>query len=715
MKVAIIFNRESQSVINLFGIPNREKIGLETIKRISNALKDGGHNVVELEGDKDLIDKLEDFMPRVVKGERPGLAFNVSYGIQGQARYTHVPSILEMVGIPYVGSGPLAHSLALDKVVSKMIFRQHGLPTPDFAVLKDEGFPAPDLTYPLIVKPKNEAVSFGIEVVNNEAELRTAAQAIFDAFRQAVLCESYIEGRELNVGIIGNNPGEAFPPVELDFGTGPHVYSYEDKTRKSGREIGFKAPADVSADVAKEAQRIAVEAFSSLGCYDCSRVDLRLDSEDKVYLLEINSLPSMGEHGSYVIGAETVGLTFGGLVNRLVEVASSRYFGTPHPPSIEAKKKKPSDHAFDFLTQRRDALEKEVEQWVSVHSRSSDQVGIRGVANELGERFVDMAMKPVESLTDLPFAWTWETSRGLDGGTLLICQIDVPQESDFPAQGFRRDPERLFGEGIASSRAQIVSAEYALRALRHQRRLRTAPIGVLCYADEGFDCEYSSGLITEASKRAAQVLVMRPGGFPNSLTTQRRGLRKYRFRSEGEPRRLGGTGKRPLLMKETFELLHSFARLGSRKDRLAITSVELRSDSFPMMHAHAFEATVMLSYLDRMSADKAESQMLHMLRDGYKFKARLELLSDRPPMKRRRPVQRLAGAYRKTAEVWEIPVSAGSSVWPSPAGLVPSEVPVICGVGPVGRDLHTPSESIERLSLLQRTLLLAQFLVQEHV
>jgi D-alanine-D-alanine ligase-like ATP-grasp enzyme len=96
-------------------------------------------------------------MPRVIKGELPGMVFNLSYGVQGQARYTHVPGILEMVGIPYVGSGPLAHSLALDKVVAKMIFRQNSLPTPDFVVLNDPGFEAPDLKYPLIVKPKNES------------------------------------------------------------------------------------------------------------------------------------------------------------------------------------------------------------------------------------------------------------------------------------------------------------------------------------------------------------------------------------------------------------------------------------------------------------------------------------------------------------------------------------------------------------------------------
>ena len=181
MKIAIVYNQGSDKVINLFGIPNKEIIGLQTIKRIADGLKKGGHVVRSFEGGKDLVDHLEEFMPRVLKGERPGMAFNISYGIQGQARYTHVPSILEMVGIPYVGSGPLAHSLALDKVVAKMIFRQQGIPTPDFTVLDAPGFEAPRLKYPLIVKPKNEAVSFGLKIVTSEKELREASDFIFQA------------------------------------------------------------------------------------------------------------------------------------------------------------------------------------------------------------------------------------------------------------------------------------------------------------------------------------------------------------------------------------------------------------------------------------------------------------------------------------------------------------------------------------------------------
>ena len=87
MKIAVVYNRETGNVINLFGTANREKIGLKTINRLVVALRGGGHQVTALEGDKDLVDRLEEFMPRVVKSERPGLVFNVSYGIQGQARY----------------------------------------------------------------------------------------------------------------------------------------------------------------------------------------------------------------------------------------------------------------------------------------------------------------------------------------------------------------------------------------------------------------------------------------------------------------------------------------------------------------------------------------------------------------------------------------------------------------------------------------------------
>ena len=317
------------------------------------------------------------FMPQVLQGERPGMVFNVSYGLQGQARYTHVPSILEMVGIPYVASGPLGHSLALDKVVTKMVLRQRNIPTPDFAVLDTPQAELPaDLSYPMIVKPRSEAVSFGLAVVQDEEDLRRAAGIIFNEFRQPVLAEQYIEGREINVGLLGNDPVEAFAPVLLDFGEGPQIYTYEDKTRSSGREIRPVCPAPIGDELTDEAKDIAIRTFNALGLYDCARIDMRLDKDDRLFVLEANSLPSLGEHGSYLVGAAYAGLDFTDFVNRLVDIASARYFGTPDPSTLETKGTHAKSQLFSYGSIRDsyafviDCLERqEVGLWTSGVSR----------------------------------------------------------------------------------------------------------------------------------------------------------------------------------------------------------------------------------------------------------------------------------------------------------------------------------------------------------
>jgi D-alanine-D-alanine ligase len=713
MKVAIVYNRQQKNVINLFGQLNQEKIGKKTIRRILNALKTGKHQAIALEGDKELVHHLEEFMPRVLKGERPGIVFNVSYGIQGEARYTHVPSILEMVGIPYVASGPLAHSLALDKVVSKTIFRQFGLPTADFAVLNDPGFTAPDLAYPLIVKPKNEAVSFGIRVVNNEQELREAAQVIFDKFSQPVLAEQYIDGREINVGLLGNDPPEAFPPAEIVFGeSGPKVYSYEDKTGRSGREIKVECPATLSPDKTLEAQELAIKAFRVLGLRDCARVDMRMNKDGNFYILEINSLPSLGEHGSYTHAAAAVGLDYDALVNRLVEVAVARYFGTPKPPSIDTKKKEPEELVFQYLTERRDQVEKRLREWVRRSSRTSDPVGLQEAWKELQKTLENFKLKPVKHLTDERSVWTWETAKGMKNGTLLVGHLDVPIEPEAPYQGFRRVPDLLYGEGIGSSRAGLVMMEFALSALRSLRRLRNIPLGMLFYLDEGQDTRYSRDFIRAAAGEVKQVLIMRPGVLPHCFVTQRRGQIKYRLIVEGEARRLGQAGKRLEVARWTNKQIEKIIALSSRKEALAIGLTDFSMRHYPMRLPHLCRAELLMSYLDKNAAQQAEKNMREILgKEGYSWI--LEKVSQRPPMKEKRKSQPLVKKLLAVAGEWELPLDKKSSLWPSCAGLVPDNVGVVCGIGPVAQDLYTPQESINRISLVQRTLLLAQFLLAE--
>ncbi|MFC1888222.1 ATP-grasp domain-containing protein [Thermodesulfobacteriota bacterium] len=713
MKIAVVYNRESKNVINLFGIPNQERYGKKSIQRIVNGLKKFGHTVKAFEGDKDLIRNLEEFMPRVLKGEIPGMVFNLSYGIQGQARYTHVPGILEMVGIPYVGSNPLAHSLALDKVVAKMIFRQQELPTPDFAVLYPPDFDPPDIPYPLIVKPKNEAVSMGIEIVHNEGELRKASQNIYDHFQQPVLVEQYIEGREINVGLLGNSPPVALPPCEIIFGKGgPQIYTIKDKKGTSGREIEWLCPAPLGDELTKRAQDTALRAFRALECYDCARVDMRLDADGNIYILEINSLPSLGEHGSYVIAAESIGLDFPELLNRLVETASARYFGTPKPSISPAKDSDLETLISSFLSRQRDQIEKEIREWVAVSSRTYDPVGNLNAVERIGKKIEKLKMRPVSESTDKRSVWTWETKAGMEKGILFIVNIDVPLESNVPNQLFRRDPEWLYGEGIALSRTPLVMLEFALRALRHHRRLHKLPLGVLFYLDEGRDCRYSEQIIREAAGRARRVFVLGPGAADGRIVIQRRGVRKFLLTVEGEPRRLGQHRKSPEVLLWVCERLQEAAKLSSRKERIALSASALDTESFPTLLPHRIAVTLTLSYLEPKAADEVERKIMEIF-TLKGFRCKLAKISDRPPMRERRDNLRLAKALAGIAEKWEIPFGQESSLRPSAAGLVPARVPVVCGIGPACKDLYTPQEAVNRVSLIQRTLLVAQYLAQE--
>jgi D-alanine-D-alanine ligase len=579
-------------------------------------------------------------------------------------------------------------------------------------VLNGPDFEMPKLAFPLIVKPKNEAVSFGIRIVNNEQELRDGSAAIFKEFAQPVLVERFIAGREINVGLLGNNPPEALPPAELCFGkTGPQIYTYEDKTRKSGREIIIECPAPISPELTAKAQDLARRAFSVLGCYDCARVDMRLDDQNNLYILEVNSLPSMGEHGSYVQGAAKAGLDFTALVNRLVEVASARYFGTPSPPAITPSRDG-SEKVFGYLTSQRDDIERQVQHWTTIRSRTADIVGMQAAQKELDEHLCEMGMKGVPHLTDSRVAWTWESAAGLAGGTLLVGHLDVPLETEVPAQMFHRDPEWLYGEGIGASRAPLVAMLFAMRALRAARQLRHVPLGVLYYCDEGRDCRYSAETITKAAALAKNVLVLRPGNVSDRVVTMRRGQRRYRLLAEGVALRLGQQTRKPEVLRWMFKKLEDCAKLTSRKDRIAVSTIDLQTTHMPMLLPHQVAATLLVSYPDESIGDEVEQKIRGVL-DGKEMRWKLESISTRPPMQERRANSHLLKAIEAVAAKWEIPLSRESSVWPSVAGLVPASTGVLCGMGPVARNLYTPEESVQRISLVQRTLLLAEFLSQQ--
>lgn len=277
---------------------------------------------------------------------------------------------------------------------------------------------------------------------------------------------------------------------------------------------------------------------------------------------------------------------------------------------------------------------------------------------------------------------------------------------------YRREPEWLYGEGIGSSRAPLVSLLAALRTLRRLRRLRKLPLGVLYYVDEGHDCRYSAGLIKRAAAHAKNVVVLRPGNLGDFMVAARRGQKRYRIRFEGAAKRMGKTSRKPDVLPWAFERLQQCAQLTSKKDRIAVSTLDIKTNHMPMLLPHQVEATLLVSYPNEKDADRLDEQIRDIL-NGKGVSWKLETLSTRPPMKERRATTRLAKKFQNVAEKWEIPLKRESSIWPSVAGLVPASAGVVCGLGPVARDIYTPDESVDRVSLLQRTLLLAEFLSEQ--
>jgi D-alanine-D-alanine ligase len=289
-------------------------------------LREGGHDVLVVEGDKNLIRTLEDLMPPAAGGSPGGMVFNMAYGIQGDCRYTHVPAMLEMAGVPYTGSTPLGHALSLDKVVTKQLLIQAGVPTPPFRVMVTGTESVDGLRFPLVVKPRHESTSFGLALVNDTAALALAVQTTVEAYRQAALVEEYVEGREFCVGLLGNDDVECFPVLEQDFdGCEVRMMTHAYKFHGADREPRKMCPAPIDRATEGVLHEMAAATFHACHCRDYARVDFRMDQAGRAWVLEINSMASLGAGGSYVAAAVAAGHTYSGLVNRILDVARARY------------------------------------------------------------------------------------------------------------------------------------------------------------------------------------------------------------------------------------------------------------------------------------------------------------------------------------------------------------------------------------------------------
>ncbi len=320
MKIAVVYNEDFTKVLFRRKTQTRERYSREVIERIASALRAQGHEVSILDGNMEFLRSVREFVE-----EGGEFVFNLAYGIQGESRYAHIPAILELLGVPYTGSGPLGHSLALDKVIAKMIFREIGVPTPDFFVADEpadvEGV---NLRFPLVVKPRMEALSLGVTLVGSREELVSAVSRILSEFEQSALVEEFIPGREISVSLVGND-GElrALPVSEIDYGDRElSIQTHEDKLRRPPRKI---CPAPLPGELERELVELSMRAFRAMHLRDYARFDVRLGEDGTPYFLEVNSMASLKPEGSFMCSAYAAGYTYEGMVQEILRTAVRRY------------------------------------------------------------------------------------------------------------------------------------------------------------------------------------------------------------------------------------------------------------------------------------------------------------------------------------------------------------------------------------------------------
>ncbi len=292
-----------------------------TVAAIAAAIESHGHTVVPLEATAAL--------PRALSEAAPDVVFNIAEGTRGRGREAQVPALCELLGIPYSGSDATALALSLDKALTKRVLLSAGIDTAPFQVLTTGRERLDSLRYPVIVKPNAEGTSKGItsaSVVTTEAALRAAAGTLLERYRQPVLVEEYLEGRELTVGLLGEGP-RVLPVMEVVFvGAQRHpVYGYEEKQTFTPR-VRAECPAQLTPAERERVERVARDTFAALGCRDVARVDLRMAPDGKVYVIEINPLPGLAPDFSDMCAiAQAAGLDHRALVGEILAGVVKRY------------------------------------------------------------------------------------------------------------------------------------------------------------------------------------------------------------------------------------------------------------------------------------------------------------------------------------------------------------------------------------------------------
>ncbi len=307
----------------LKGGPSLERqVSLRSAARVEDALERLGVDFVSIDVGRSLVDDL--------RASAADVAFVALHGRGGEDGT--VQELLEIVGMPYTGSGVLACMRCMDKVLTKHMLLEEGLPTPDFFAFSEiafkelgagEALPAIEerLGFPVVVKPAAQGSALGIKFARSAADVPEALIAAF-SYDDRVLLERHVQGRELAVSLLEDEDGvRALPVVEA---IPEQEYFYDFEARYEIGKTEFLCPAELPDDVASRAHDLAVSVFRLLGCYGFARVDMILSDDDELQVLEAQAIPGLTDTSLLPQAAEAAGIRFEQLVEKMLDQALAR-------------------------------------------------------------------------------------------------------------------------------------------------------------------------------------------------------------------------------------------------------------------------------------------------------------------------------------------------------------------------------------------------------
>ncbi len=708
MKIAIIYNKDINGVINTFGIQNKEFYNKKTVMKVAQNLEKSGHNVAVLDGNKQIIERLENFMPRVNEDEQMGIVFNMAYGIQGESRYTHIPSMLEMLGLPYVGSSPSGHALALDKVLTKIIWQKNNLPTPEFWVFNSSNEDMRNITFPVIVKPKMESVSFGLKVVYDIQSLRKAVDFIIKEFNQQALVEQFIRGREFCVGLIGNSPVEAFPVLEIDLMNDPDaIQTADDKKLQPRNKI---CPAILSEELAEKMQKLSIEAFKALNLRDFSRVDIRMDENENIFLLEINSMASLGESGSYPTAAKVAGYSFENLVNKMLDVASVRYFANSTTIN-NSKETTLASRLRYFLKIRQQQTELLLEKLVNTNTFVRNVEGVNYCGNLLSAElsqlgFTNEVYPQLEIGNILYFSNTFDAKTDF----LILLPIDSKIKLQ-QHEKFVEHEQYIDGTGIWENKGGVVVLLSALRSLKFSRLLRKVKIGILLITDTTLDNRYSADIIKQKALNSQKVIGLSGATKDSGIILSRSGSALYNFRlklmDNNFPEAVATTA---MQFNKTLSSIIEISK-NDPNNIIAPYNIEFNSNIFKH-YAYGF-AGISVRYNSKDILVKIEKQIKKILSEQKRnkiFQIHFEGGAKRLPLIENDQSRSYYEDIQKIAQSISVRIIKEHRWSSGDICHIKREIPIIDGFGLIGETVGADNERILRHSLIERSLLLALIL-----